>query len=128
MSIAEKIRQQRRLMSLSQEELAYRVGVSLKTVQRWEAEERSPRMGEITKLSEALNTPINTLIGTEEDESESILHTKQQSNNERSLNRGMLVFETQDGKRFEAPPTDIGMKYLERMLSLSMGNAVPSGV
>ena len=65
MSIAEKIRQQRKLMNFSQEELAHRVGVSLKTVQRWEAGERSPRVGEITKLSEVLGTTVDSFVGAE---------------------------------------------------------------
>ena len=62
MKIGEKIRQQRRFMNIRQEELSKRVGVSLKTIQRWENGERSPRMGEIESLSKALEKPLSYFI------------------------------------------------------------------
>ena len=126
--LSEQIRLYRKSKGLTQAELADLLELSEMTVRRWEVGKTSPRMEEIQKIADVLEIPASNLLGNIEESEESILHTKQQSNKERSLNRGMLVFETQDGKRFEAPPTDIGMKYLERMLSLSMGNAVPSGV
>lgn len=68
MKIGEKIRQQRRLMNIKQEELSRLVGVSLKTVQRWENGERSPRMEEIENLSNALKKPLSYFIGNTEKE------------------------------------------------------------
>ena len=68
MKIGEKIRQQRRLMNIKQEELSRLVGVSLKTVQRWENGERSPRMEEIESLSNALKKPLSYFIGNTEKE------------------------------------------------------------
>ena len=62
MTVAEKIRQQRRLANISQDELSKRAGVSLKTVQRWEAEQRSPRMEEIQKLATVLGVPVTELL------------------------------------------------------------------
>ena len=44
-----------------------------------------------------------------------VSHTRSQSNNEQSVNTGMLVYETKDGERFEAPPTEEGIKFIERM-------------
>ena len=66
MKIGEKIRQQRRLLNIKQEELSKLVGVSLKTIQRWENGERSPRLDEITKLAEALKVSSNYLMEQEE--------------------------------------------------------------
>ena len=129
MTMGERIRKARKKSNMTQAELANTIGVHEITIRRWELGERNPDAPELQKISDVLGVPLTDLFGNvTTGDTESILHTKQQSNKERSLNRGMLVFETQDGKRFEAPPTDIGMKYLERMLSLSMGNAVPSGV
>lgn len=62
MTVAEKIRQQRRLANISQYELSKRAGVSLKTVQRWETEQRSPRMEEIQKLASVLGVPVTELL------------------------------------------------------------------
>ena len=66
MIVGEKIRQQRRIKGFSQSELSRRVGVSLKTVQRWESGERSPRVEEIQKVAEELDTPVAYLSGETE--------------------------------------------------------------
>ncbi len=127
MTLGERIRKARKGKNMTQAELAHSIGVHEITIRRWELGERNPDTQELQKISDVLGVPLTDLFGsTNDSEDKAILHTRQQSNKERSLNRGMLVFEV-DGKRFEAPPTDIGMKYLERMLTLSMGNAVPSG-
>ncbi len=44
MEFAEQVRYVRMKLSLSQEELAERVGVSFSTVSRWEREGRAPQM------------------------------------------------------------------------------------
>ena len=61
MKIGEKIKGVRRLLNISQEDLSDQVGVSLKTVQRWEAGVRSPRVQELQKLSKVLNIPVGEL-------------------------------------------------------------------
>ena len=48
-----------------------------------------------------------------------VSHMRQQSNKEQSVNSGMLVYVSDDGKRFEAPPTEEGIRYMERMYLLS---------
>ena len=65
MGIGEKIKQQRKLSGLSQEKLGGQVGVSLKTIQRWENGERSPRIEEIKNLAGALNTSVEYLMGVD---------------------------------------------------------------
>lgn len=129
MTLGERIRKARK-GKMTQAELAHSLGVHEITIRRWELGERTPDVEDLKKISETLSVPLEEFLGimTSDNEDKAIVHTRQQSKKEHSLNRGMLVFETQDGKRFEAPPTDIGMKYLERMLSLSMGNVMPAGV
>ena len=66
MLIGDKIRQQRREIGITQENLSEKMGVSLKTIQRWEAGIRSPRMEEINKLADKLQTTTGYLMGLED--------------------------------------------------------------
>ena len=66
MNMAEKIRQCRRKIDLTQPELADLVGVSPMTVRRWEWNERTPNASLIPKLAEALNTTAGYLLGETE--------------------------------------------------------------
>lgn len=61
MFIGDKLRQQRKLIGLSQEKLAEKAGVSLKTIQRWENSEQVPNVLKMRKLADALNTSISYL-------------------------------------------------------------------
>ena len=124
MSIGEKIRQQRRLLDMKQEELSRRTGVSLKTIQRWESGERSPRMEEMDKLAEVLNVPSWYFIKVDNDffgKNEAI-PAKENTTQERNTN--MAVITLKDGNRVEAPATPEGYAFLERLFLASMGNKV----
>jgi len=66
MTTMERIKQQRKILGVSQEELSRRAGVSLKTVQRWENGERSPNTLVMPKIAEALNTTVGYLMGIED--------------------------------------------------------------
>ena len=66
MLIGDKIRQQRREIGITQENLSEKMGVSLKTIQRWESGIRSPRMEEINKLADKLQTTTGYLMGLED--------------------------------------------------------------
>ena len=122
MTLGERIRKARK-GKMTQAELANLIGVHEITVRRWELGERTPDVKEVQKISQVLEVPIEEFLETSTLD-KSILYTRQQSKKERSLNRGMLVFETDDGKRFEAPPTEAGIKYIERMLALSTSTLV----
>ena len=63
MELKDKIRLQRKSARLNQEKLSELIGVSSKTIQRWESGERSPRLEEIEKLAEALGTTVGALMG-----------------------------------------------------------------
>lgn len=53
--IGDRIRQRREGLEISQEELARRVGCSIKTIYRYEAGEASPRRGRVRELAELLD-------------------------------------------------------------------------
>ena len=124
MSLSETLKAIRESAGLTQEELAEKIGVQRNTVWRWENNRATMKADMLQSIAKALNVDSEQIMNSDKDKS--IIHTRQQSKRESSLNRGMLVFETPDGKRFEAPATDIGMKYLERMLAVSMDKSLMS--
>lgn len=63
MTVAENIRRYRRLRDMTQEELSGQIGVSLKTIQRWENGGRSPRLKDMHKLSEVLGVSSDEILG-----------------------------------------------------------------
>lgn len=68
MKFNEKVRDARIKAGLSQEELAKRIGVSLRTITNYEIQGRYPKKREVySKLAEALNVDINYLL-TEDEE------------------------------------------------------------
>lgn len=61
------IKKMRLAVGLSQSKLAEKSGVSIKTIQNWESERRTPRdVYELYKLSVALGCAIEDLIEFEE--------------------------------------------------------------
>ena len=70
MELKDKIRLQRKSARLNQEKLSELIGVSSKTIQRWESGERSPRLEEIEKIAEALGTTTDYLLNGETSEPE----------------------------------------------------------
>lgn len=112
----------------SQEQLAELLNVHNNTISKWENDIQEPRAKRVADLARILNTTSAYLLGdTDNPSSESemstknsISHTKQQSSKEHSVNHGMLVYETRNGERFEAPPTEEGIKYIERMLNVNI--------
>ena len=61
-NFGDRLRRLRKKSGLTQEQLAESVGVSLKTVQRWEFNERQPRMEEIKALAKALGVSEADLL------------------------------------------------------------------
>ena len=68
MELKDKIRIQRKSSRLNQEKLSELIGVSSKTIQRWESGERSPRLEEIEKIAAALGTTVGNLMGENDPE------------------------------------------------------------
>ena len=61
-TFGERLRRLRKKAGLTQEQLAVAVNVSLKTVQRWEFNERQPRMSEIKAIAKALGVSEADLL------------------------------------------------------------------
>lgn len=119
MGIGDKIRQQRRLLNIKQEELSKLVGVSLKTIQRWENGERSPRLNEIEKLAEVLKVSSSDLMEQEE-LSASMQDAIPQLEKERERDTNMAVITLKDGNRVQAPATPEGYKFLKEVFAMSL--------
>ena len=66
MTFGEKIVRRRNELSLSQKELASRLGISPTRLNYWEKDKREPDVGMIKALSKALHLPADILIGNEE--------------------------------------------------------------
>ena len=62
MTFGSLIQSARKRRKMTQEQLAARVFVSLKTVQFWEQRRRLPRLPTIPKLAKALRTPEKRLL------------------------------------------------------------------
>ena len=146
MKIAERIRQQRKLIKMSQEELSSLTGVSLKTVQRWEADERTPRIEIVPKLAEALSTSAEYLMGlrdnpTSMETNEQVLKAlalSEKVSNENTelttpfsagMTNNMLIFKNGE-QEVQVPNDEEGRKLFLLILQNSLKNmgfnAVPS--
>ncbi|MEM9990064.1 MAG: helix-turn-helix transcriptional regulator, partial [Pseudomonadota bacterium] len=65
LTIGQRIRAARKELTLSQEELADRLGVTQPTVANWESDAHNPRQLMLAKLSEALDVSLGWLAGGE---------------------------------------------------------------
>jgi len=61
--MAQRILQRRKLLSLSQEELAYRIGTSQRQISHYERGENEPTARVLDALAEALETSADWLLG-----------------------------------------------------------------
>lgn len=67
MSFGKKVRELREIKGYTQQELANKIGVSMKTIARYEADETKPRYRKIyDNLAEVLNTTHDHLVTDEE--------------------------------------------------------------
>ena len=64
-NLANRIKNKRKELEMTQQDLANKLGISLMTVLRWEKNERTPNTSMLPKLAEALNTSVEYLIGLE---------------------------------------------------------------
>lgn len=58
-----RISQRRKLLKMSQEELAYRVGTNQRQISRYERGENDPTADVLIKLADALDTTTDWLLG-----------------------------------------------------------------
>ena len=62
MDLAQKLKELRRKANLSQTEFAEKIGISRSTVQRWERNDSTPSMDEMSKIAGILGTSVTNLI------------------------------------------------------------------
>ena len=102
----------------SQEDIANMLHVHNNTISKWENGIQEPRANRVKKLAKILGTTSAYLLG---DTDNPLLEQPLLENNTKTptspSNNGMLVYEA-NGERFEAPPTDLGIAYIERMRAL----------
>ena len=111
MGIGTRIKNLRKQVKLTQPELAERIGVHETTIRRWEQErDRGPDGKAVTLLAEVLKTTPEYLLNDSSDENISLSYT-----NEHSNNRGMAIFTSRNGERFEVPATPEGYAFLRDM-------------
>ena len=65
MSVGETIRKIRKEKGLTQQELSQKADMPTITIQNYERGVRQPRIEQLTKISDALETPIGILLGHE---------------------------------------------------------------
>ena len=108
MSISENIKQMRKLTDMTQEDLGEKIGVSLKTIQRWEKNERTPNVSIIPKLAEVLQTTVTNLMGIDNPEDNVQKETNDKlflENSENNTDNDRLVFRWEGGKELNLPNT-----------------------
>lgn len=107
MNLSERITEQRRIRGWSQEELAYRLGVSRQAVSKWESSQSTPDMERIIQMSELFGVTTDWLLKGEIIESYSYEEDPKQQNirivtreeamdflNQRSLKAQKIAFAT----------------------------------
>ena len=103
----------------SQEDIANMLHVHNNTISKWENGIQEPRANRVKELAKILGTTSAYLLGDTDNpllEQPLLENNTKTSTNSPSTN-GMLVYEA-NGERFEAPPTDLGIAYIERMRAL----------
>ena len=107
MNLSERITEQRRIRGWSQEELAYRLGVSRQAVSKWETSQSTPDLERIIQMSELFGVTTDWLLKGEIIESYSYEEDPKQQNirivtreeamdflNQRSLKAQKIAFAT----------------------------------
>ncbi|MFA5168256.1 MAG: helix-turn-helix transcriptional regulator [Candidatus Omnitrophota bacterium] len=66
-TIAERIKQYREALPLSQSEFSKKTGLTPAAISQFESGEREPSLDSLRKLAEGLNVPVGYLVGEEAD-------------------------------------------------------------
>lgn len=124
MSVGTQIMYNRKLKKLTQEKLGDLLGISYMTVRRWETGKSNPDIAELQKISNVLDVPIEQLLDKESPESSSDKDISLSYTNEHSQNKGMAIYTSKDGQRFEVPATPEGYAFL-RDMAATIANREP---
>ena len=133
MTLGEKIKALRK-KKYTQEELAYRLGIHVNTLVRWERGDRNPTADKLKELASVLGTTANYLL----DETDAPTPTAGNASNSepassgdttpytqaQTVNRGMLIYDLGNGKKIELPPTRDSYDFLRDIASRAAHVAV----
>ena len=129
MAIGDKIMYQRKLKRIKQADLADKIGVSLRTLQRWELGKYFPNTEDISKIAQVLNVPVSELMDTPELEKTpqiQVIPSQNKTSQSQEINTGMAMITLQDGRKFEAPATPEGYAFLTNLFNISENRAATS--
>lgn len=125
MLIGDRIKELRNKLGWSQAELAYKIGTDSTTISRWETNRIRVSQGYILKLSNALGTSADYLLGDTDDPA---LQQRDAQNDppaeEHSVidkNIGTLSYEFKDGDKLELPATKTGYALFEKIVMGKLG-------
>ena len=126
MAIGDKIMYQRKLKRIKQADLADKIGVSLRTLQRWELGQYFPNTEDISKIAQVLNIPVSELIDTPTNENApqiQVIPSQSKTSNTQETNTAMAVMTLENDKKFEVPATPEGYAFLTNLFAMSLNNA-----
>ena len=126
MAVGDKIMYQRKLKRIKQADLADKIGVSLRTLQRWELGQYFPNTEDISKIAQVLNIPVSELIDTPTNENApqiQVIPSQSKTSNIQETNTAMAVMTLENGKKFEVPATPEGYAFLTNLFAMSLNNA-----
>ena len=124
-TFAERLTKLRKRAGYRQEDFATALGVSIDTVRRWEGEKQEPRLGDLRNISRLLGTPIDKLVGEEE---ESLIEASPEKlikpHVPKSGKKGTIVIQ-QGNTRLEIPATSQGYAILrEKLKEVSLNQEI----
>ena len=127
MAIGDKIMYQRKLKRIKQADLADKIGVSLRTLQRWELGQYFPNTEDISKIAQVLNVPVSEFMDSSPENKDNlpitIIPSQNKTSHSQETNTGMAVMTLQDGHKFEVPATPEGYAFLTNLFTMSLKNA-----
>ncbi len=126
-AIGDKIMYQRKLKRIKQADLADKIGVSLRTLQRLELGQYFPNTEDISKIAQVLNVPVSELMDNPENENApqiQVIPSQNKTSHSQEINTGMAMITLQDGRKIEVPATPEGYAFLKDLFSISLSGAV----
>ena len=115
LSLGEKIKKMRKKCGMTQQELAKAIPISFSTFRRWEKNQHTPDIDEISRLSVILQTPISYFM----DDSEKFLEKIIDSTDEAHITVGTqtMTYE-KNGEKLTVPyDRELSLQILKSMFS-----------
>ena len=92
MDLAEKIQKLRKQKGLSQEQLADKLGISRQSISKWEADQASPEIDKIVKLSEIFEVSTDYLLKDKSEQKSELIVESYQRKQDIKMKVGITLF------------------------------------